>query len=137
MVRALLITLAVLLALAGAATPARAGAEWCDTDPLILVWTPGGQVVPLFVLVGARGLVHFPAAQAASLLATSHTAESAHGGRATRVTVTVIVPDDLFERGFSTRAAVSTGPLGTGKVYAVVEGTSGKAMVLHFTLPIP
>ena len=135
--RVLLAALAVLLAMSVPTTSAQAGAEWCDTDPLVLIRTPGGQIVPVFVLVGARGLEHLPAAQAASLLATSHTVESAGGGRATQVTVTVVVPDDIFERNFPTRAAISSGPLGSGNVHASGEGESGKPMTLSFTLHIP
>ncbi len=138
MMRVLLSALAaVLLVMNVPTTSALAGAEWCDTDPLVLIRTPDGHIVPVFLLVGARGLVHLPAAQAASLLATSHTVESVHGGRATRVTVTVQVPDDLFERNFPTRAAISSGPLGSGKVHATTEGKSGKPMTLRFTIPVP
>jgi hypothetical protein len=138
MMRVLLSALAaVLLAMSVPTTSAQAGAEWCDTDPLILIRTPDGQIVLVFILVGARGLEHLPAAQAASLLATSHTVESTSGGRATQVTVTVEVPDDLFERGFPTRAAITSGPLGSGKVHADTEGKSGQPMILRFTIPIP
>jgi len=51
--------------------------------------------------------------------------------------VTVAVPDDPFGRGFPVRAAASTGPLGTGTVYATAEGVSGTAMTLRFTLDVP
>jgi hypothetical protein len=129
------VALLALLLAASWPSPVRA-AEWCDTDPLVLIVTPEGTLVPVFILVGALGLEHLPAAQAASLLATS-TAEATAGGKATRVTITVTVPDDLFGRGFATRAAASSGPLGTGTVYATAEGRSGTAMVLRFTLPIP
>ena len=137
MVRALLVALVLLAALLGPAVPARAGAEWCDTDPLLLITTPGGHVVPVFILVGTQGLLHLPAAQAASILATSAAAESTAGGRATRVTVTVTVPDDPFGRGFPVRAAASTGPLGTGTVHDAAEGASGAPLALRFTLDIP
>ena len=137
MARGFLIAVAMLLALSAPPAAVQAGAEWCDTDPLVLIRTPGGQIVPIFVLVGARGIEHLPAAQAASLLATSHTTESARGVRATLVTVTVVVPNDLFARGFPTRAAVSGGPLGSGTLYASTEGESGSPMVLRFTLHVP
>jgi len=137
MVRMLLIVLVLCAALLGPVAPARAAAEWCDTDPLLLITTPDGAVVPVFILVGARGAAHLPAAQTASLIATSATAEATAGGRATRVTVTVAVPDDPFGRGFPVRAAASTGPLGTGTVYATAEGVSGTAMTLRFTLDVP
>lgn len=137
MVRMLLIVLVLLGAFLGPAAPARAAAEWCDTDPLLLIRTPGGQLVPVFILVGAQGAEHLPAAQAASLLATSDATEATAGGRATRVTVTVVVPNDPFGQGFPTRAAASTGPLGTGTVYATAERVAGAPMTLRFTLAIP
>ncbi len=137
MVRMLLIALVLCAAVLGPAAPARAAAEWCDTDPLLLLMTPGGTVVPVFILVGARGAVHLPAAQAASLVATDGTADATAGGRATRFTVTVAVPDDPFGQGFPVRAVASAGPLGTGTVYAATEGISGTSMTLRFTLAVP
>ena len=137
MVRMLLLVAVLLRALLGPAAPARAAAEWCDTDPLLLIVTPGGTVVPVFILVGAQGAAHLPAAQAASLLATGATTEATAGGRATRFTVTVAVPDDPLGQGFPTRAAASAGPLGTGTVYAAAAGVSGAPMALRFTLAVP
>ncbi len=137
MVRMLLLVAVLLVAALGPVAPARAAAEWCDTDPLLLIVTPGGTVVPVFILVGARGAEHLAAAQGASLLATSGTAEATAGGRATRVTVTVSVPNDPFGDNFPTRAAAGAGPLGTGIVYASSSGVSGASMTLRFTLPIP
>lgn len=137
MVRALLVVLVLLAALLGSAAPTRAGAEWCDTDPLLLITTPGGHVVPIFILLSVQGLEHLPAAQAASLLAISDTTRTTAGGRATRVIVTVTVPDDPFGRGFPVRAVASTGPLGTGTIHATAEGTSGVPLDLRFTLDIP
>jgi hypothetical protein len=119
------------------ASPARAGAEWCDTDPLVLVRTPAGNLVPVFTLVGAQGTEHLAAALAASLLYTAATTEEAPGGRATRVTLSVLVPDDLAGRTFPVRAAASTGPLASGIVYAAATGVSGRALTLNFTLAVP
>jgi len=136
-IRVVLIALAVLVAAGWQAAPAQAAAEWCDTDPLLLIVTPGGQIIPVFVLVGARGPEHLLSAQAASLLMTSQTTRSVDGGRATQITVTVVVPNDLFGRGFPTRAAVSSGPLGSGIIHADSDGQSGAPMTMRFTLPIP
>ena len=135
--RVLVAVLAAAAVALAAAAPARAGAEWCETDPLLLIQTPAGTLVPVFLLVGAQGLLHLPAAQAASLVATTSTAEATAGGRATRVTVTVTVPNDPFGAGFPARAATSSGPLGSGTGYATAEGVSGAPMTLRFTLPIP
>jgi hypothetical protein len=134
--RRLLIVAALLLATLAA--PAGAGAaDWCDTDPLVLITTPGGNVAPVYVLVGAAGLEHLPAVQAASILSTTETVAARAGGQATRVTLTVTVPDDAFAIGFPTRAAASSGPPATGTVYDQTTGSSGQAMVLRFTLPVP
>ena len=137
MLRALLVATILLAALLGPGTPAVAAAEWCDTDPVLLIRTPDGGVVAAYLLVGALGAQHLPAALAASVLAAAEPLEATGGGRALRVTATVTVPHDLFDRGFPTRALVSSGPLGTGTVYAATEGTSGAPMTLRFTLPAP
>ena len=137
MARILLIALVVIVTLLGTTPPAVSAAEWCDTDPLLLIRTPDGGVVTAYLLVGALGAQHLPAALAASLLAAAEPLEATEGGRAMRVTATITVPDDLFASGFPTRAIVSSGPLGTGTVYAHVEGTSGAPMRLRFTLPTP
>ena len=134
--RVLVAVLAVAAAALAAAGPARAGAEWCETDPLLVVATPGGHLVAVYLLVGAQGLEHLPAALAASLLASA-APDSTAGGRATRVTVTVTVPDDAFGAGFPARAAVSSGPLGGGTAYDSIEGVSGAPMTLRFTLAVP
>lgn len=138
MVRALLVALVLLAALLGPASPARAGAEWCDTDPLVLVTTPDGDVIPVYVLIGVLGAEHLSAALVATLLiAVGEPVEATGGGRALRVTITVTVPDDAFASGFPVRAAASTGPLGTGTVHAAAEGASGAPLALRFTLDIP
>jgi hypothetical protein len=137
MARLLLSLVVVLGATWVPSASAGAAAEWCDTDPPLLIETPESGVVAVYLLVGARGAEHLPAALAASLLAAAEPIDAAEGGRKVRVTATVTVPDDHFARGFPTRALVSSGPLGTGAVYAATEGTSGKAMTLRFTLAVP
>ena len=137
MARLLVIALVVSVAIFGSTPRAVGAAEWCDTDPVLVIETPGGALVTVYLLVGALGAEHLPAAQAASLLAANETVKSVAGGQATRVTVTVTVPDDPFASGFPTRATVSSLPLGSGVVYDATEGTSGAPMTLRFTLPIP
>jgi hypothetical protein len=131
--------LAVLLAGPAAAPPVIAAAEWCDTDPLVWVTTPGGAVVPVFVLIGALRREHLPAVLAASarLLNITVAGVTAPGGRGTQVVLAVLVEDDAHAAGFPTRATASSRALGRGVVYAHAEGTSGTAMVLTFTLPQP
>ena len=137
MARVLLIALVVVVTLLAPAAPAHAAAEWCDTDPLLLIRTPDGGVVTVYLLVGALGAEHLPAVLAASLLAATEPLEATEGRRALRVIATVTVPNDLFGPGFPTRALVTSGPLGSGAVYAATEGASGAPMTLRFTLPMP
>ena len=111
-----------------------AGAEWCDTDPLVLVQTPGGATVPVYVTNGALGVEHLPAVL---LAAISYTASPTNGGRATLVKMDVVVPDDEFASRFPTRSVASTGPMATGAIYASTTGYSGKVMRLVFKLDVP
>jgi hypothetical protein len=127
----LLPALALLAALAG---PVAAGEEWCDTDPLLLIRTPAGAIVPVYVTSGALGVEH----QAAVLLVTTqYTAQSVQGGRATLVQVSDTVPSDVFAASFATRFVVSSGPMGTALIYGQATGTSGQPMALSFTLAVP
>jgi hypothetical protein len=130
----ILLCAALVLLLGGPAPPAGAGEEWCETDPVVAVRTPAGNVVPVFVLTGAAGLEHLPAAQAASY---AYTVQSLAGGAATRVRLEVRVPTVPVGAPFPTRATASTGPLGTGTVLDSATGSSGEAMRLTFTLGVP
>lgn len=135
MARIVVATMVAVLLLVGAGQqPVGAGEEWCDTDPLVTVVTPAGNVVPVFVLTGAAGLQHLPAAQVA---AYDHEVTPADGGKGTAVTLRVTVPTLLAGEPFPTRATASTGPLGTLTVLDRSEGTSGQAMVLRFKLAVP
>lgn len=133
--RRLFLTLMTLVMLLTAFTPvARAGEEWCDTDPLVVIETPGGALVPVYVTNGALGLEHLAAAQTATITTS---VKSVENGRATQVKVEVLVPDDLFGSHFATRSVVSSGPLGTGTVFATTSGYSGEVMKMTFTLDVP
>ena len=120
-------------ALLAAPTPALASDTWCDVDPVQLVITSGGRLVPIFVTNGAPSLLYAPQLLLAHI---SHSTESLNGGTATRVTVRVTVPNGLFGRTFPTRSVVTSGPLGLLDIYATGSGTSGSPMVMTFTLPI-
>jgi hypothetical protein len=109
-------------------------AEWCDTDPLVLIKTPGGTLVPVFVSSGALGAEHLPAVLLASI---DYSTQAIAGGGATRVHLDVTVPDDLLGWHFPTRTVASTGPLATGTIYASATGYSGRTMTLTFTLDVP
>jgi hypothetical protein len=129
----------LLLVAASVAVPvgepvALASDDWCDTDPILLIHTPAGRLVPVFVTVGAHNILFTPDTLLGSLL-VSYTAAPASNGAATNVSVVVSVPPSLLDPSFATRATVSTGALGTGTVYARATGTSGAPSALTFQLP--
>jgi hypothetical protein len=122
-----------LLLLAGSATGG-ASEEWCEYDPVVLVTTPGGIPVPVYLLVGAAGVEHLPLVIAAQ---HSYVIEAGGGGRATQVRLQVLVPNRLDGGVFATRVTASTGPLGTGTILGTTTGTSGSPMTLRFKLDVP
>ena len=128
---AAIVAVALLLALAPGMS---AGAKWCDEDPLVLIQTPGGSLVPVYVTVGALGTEHLPAVL---LAAITYTAKPVHDGRATHVQLDVVLPDDEFASHFETRATASTGPMATGTIYDSTYGYSGEVMRLVFKLDVP
>src|SRR5919199_2915014 len=79
--------------------PVALAAEWCDTDPLVAITTPGGNVVPVYVMVGALGAEHLPAAQVASILYTTASDKATAGGAPTKVGPTGLVPEAPFPPG--------------------------------------
>jgi hypothetical protein len=111
-----------------------AAAEWCDTDPLVLIKTPGGTLVPVFVTSGALGVQHMPAVLLARM---DYSTRAVEGGTATLVQLDVVVPGDLLDSHFPTRTVASTGPLATGTIHARATGYSGETMTLTFTLDVP
>lgn len=113
---------------------ARAGEEFCSADPLVLIQTSGGRIVPVFVTTSARGAEHLPAVLAAEIRYAVQTTED---GRATRVKMEVFVADDQFGEHFDTRTVASSSPLATGAVHANAVGHSGRVMRMTFTLSVP
>ena len=108
---------------------------WCDSDPILVVRTPAGNLVPVYYNVGAQSLLFTPNTLLAALV-MSYTAVPTSGGAATKVTLVVMVPS-LLDQSFATRDIVSTGAFGTGTVYAYTSGVSGEAMTSTFKLPYP
>ena len=129
---------AMVLALVPAVTLApaasAASSEWCDVDPIVVIRTPKGNLVPVFNTMGVQGLQHQPAMLLARV---SYTVKPADQGRKTLVTLDVTIPEGLFGRDFATRTTISTGPLGTLKVLGKAQGESGRAMRVQFTLDTP
>ena len=121
------------LLLAGLAPAARASEQWCEDDPLVLVTTPSGVVVPVYVTNGALGLEHLAALQLARI---TYSVRAVEGERATLVQMEVVVPGDWLDDQFKTRSTASTGPLKTGAVLASDTGVSGRPMYLQFKLNV-
>ena len=129
--------LAALLGVLAGAAPvgvAQAGEQWCETDPLVVIRTPSGELVPLFVTNGAAGVEYLALVQLARM---DYTTVSVEGARATLVRLLVIVPSTWDGRRFATSSVVSTGPLKTGTVLASASGQSGLPMRLEFRLDRP
>ena len=129
-----LFAVVALLVMSIAAPVANASDGWCDTDPILLIHTPAGRLVPVYVMVGAQNLLFTPDTMLGSLL-LSYTAAPTSNGSATNVSVVVTVPPSLLDPSFATRETVSTGAFGTGTVFARAAGTSGTATALTFQLP--
>ena len=53
MARVLVAVSVVLLLVTGSVRDSYASEEWCEYDPLVLVTTPGGNIIPVYVLTGA------------------------------------------------------------------------------------
>jgi hypothetical protein len=134
MVRFLLAVVISTLLLVAPSGSASASAEWCEFDPVVLIVTPGGAIVPVYVTSGALGIEHLLAAQLAEI---RYQAQPGKAGKSTRVRLQVLIRDDLFDSKFPTRSAASTGPLATGLVYARASGVSGGTMEMAFVLDIP
>ncbi|HEX2033572.1 MAG TPA: hypothetical protein VHS99_05255 [Chloroflexota bacterium] len=117
----------------GSTPVAGAGAEWCECDPLVVVATPGGALVPVFVTNAGLGLLHLAAVQLAQL---TYTVTPVPNGQQTQVNLRVLIPNDLFGE-FPTRSTASSGPLRTGTIYATAQGHCGQPLHLTFTLNVP
>ena len=114
-------------------TSAGAWATYCDWDPLVLVVTPSGHVVPVYDSVWTSQLLQL------GLPLESYTTSrvyDAGGNPETLVDMTIYVPLGLLF-SFNVHDMVTSGPLGTGAVYAQANGTSGTPVHLKFRLHVP
>jgi hypothetical protein len=136
--RALLCLLLLVVTLTGAihAPLALASDGWCDTDPILVVHTPTGRLVPVYVTVGAHSLLLTPDTLLGSVV-LGYSAAATSNGKATQVTAVVYVPRLLLSGPFETRSMVSSGAFGTGTLYAQAQGVSGEPITLVFELPYP
>ena len=131
---AVAMVLALLPAVTLAPAASAASDEWCDLDPIVVIRTPGGNLVPLYHTDGVQGLKHQPALLVAKV---SYTVQPVDGGQKTLVTMDVTLPEGLWGRDFATRTVISTGPMGTLRVLGRAQGQSGRPMRVQFTLDTP
>ncbi len=111
---------------------AAAWATYCDWDPLVLIVTPGGHIVPVYDSVWTSSPLQI------GLPLESYTATRVYdsvGRPMTAVDVKITVVAGLLFN-FSVRDMVTSGLLGSGTVYAEKYGTSGTPVHLKFTLPV-
>lgn len=114
---------------------AAAGDQWCEYDPVVVITTPQGAQVPVYVTNGAAGGPEYaPAVLAAQMV---YTAEPGHnwGGQGTHVHLYVVVPSDGSGNSVATRSVASSGPAKSGVIYGKATGVSGQVMELMFNLP--
>lgn len=116
------------------AAPTSAGAwvTFCDWDPIVLVATPAGHIVPVYDSVWTSSPLDL------GVPLESYTASRAYdksGHPVTAVNMTISVPTGLLFR-YTTKTMVTSGLLGTGTIYAWQYGTSGAPVNLKFTLPV-
>lgn len=128
------LSLGILLTMAIPASVAMASDGWCDTDPILVIQTPAGRPVPVYVDVGAQSLLVSPNTLLGSIV-LSYTAVPTRDAEATSVTAVIRVPPSALEPSFATRNIISTGAFGTGTIYAYAPGRSGNPTALTFSLP--
>lgn len=116
-------------------SPATAGAwsTYCDWDPLVLVVTPAGNVVPMYDSVWTSNLLDVGLPVESTSTSRVY---SPQGAPETAVTVTIAVPTGLLFR-YATTDEITTGLLGSGTVYARGNGWSGTPVTLKFVLDTP
>jgi hypothetical protein len=98
--------LAALLFVGFTASVPQVGAmeEWCEDDPPVVLTTPAGNQVLVYVTSGALGIQHLPSVQVAQIVTG---VQPANGGAATQVTTRVTVLNDVFGSDYPTRTTVS------------------------------
>ncbi|HYM96756.1 MAG TPA: hypothetical protein VET26_05630 [Candidatus Sulfotelmatobacter sp.] len=129
--RRLLVAAALAVGLIAASPgPAAASVVWCDWDPIVLVITPAGHLVPVYDSVWSGSALDLALPVAGYTVARTFDAE---GRPQTQVDMAITVPTGLLF-SYSTMDEVTTGLLGSGKLLARAYGTSGRTVHLRFTL---
>jgi ABC-type microcin C transport system permease subunit YejE len=138
-----------LLVLVTLAPTSLAAEDWCSDDPLMVLATPDGSAVPVYVLTSAP-IGHIGSVMAATYrYSADHYVRDAAGDLGTVFTIYVTVPNDPISGPFGLYDAVNSGPATGGSVegyqmavasgitYVSTSGTSGTAVALTFDYPQP
>lgn len=133
MKRALVAAVLAAGVLIASPTTAGAWATFCDWDPLVLVVTPSGHVVPVYDSVWTPSLLDLGIPLESYTVSRTH---SRKGAPETLVDMTISVPTGLLFK-YQTIDEVTSGLLGSGTVYARANGYSGTPVHLKFTLASP
>jgi hypothetical protein len=117
------------------ASPATAGAwaTFCDWDPLVLVVTPSGNIVPVYDSVWTSSPIDLGVPLESYTVSRTY---SRTGKPETLVDMTITVPTGLL-LSYQTTDEVTSGLLGSGTMYARANGYSGTPVHLKFTLATP
>ena len=115
-------------------SPVQAGAwfAFCDWDPLVLIVTPAGHVVPVYDSVWTASPLDLGVPLESYTTARVYDAQN---HPETAVDLAITVPTGLLFR-YNVTDEVTSGLLGSGTVYAVKSGTSGTPVHLKFVLRI-
>ena len=115
-------------------SPTSAGAwlTYCDWDPIVLIVTPAGHVVPVYDSVWTSSPLDLGVPTESYTVSRTY---DSSGRPQTAVAMTITVPTGLLLR-YTTEDMVTSGLLGSGTVYAWQYGTSGTPVHLKFTLPV-
>ena len=114
-------------------TSAGAWATYCDWDPLVLIVSPAGHIVPVYDSVWTSSPLDLGLPLESYTVARAY---DAGGNPVTVVHMTISVPTGLLFR-YAVTDEVTTGLLGSGTVLARQSGTSGTPVHLTFTLHTP
>lgn len=133
MKRALVAAVLAAGILFASSTTAGAWATFCDWDPLVLVVTPSGHIVPVYDSVWTSSLIDLGVPVESYTVSRTY---SRSGKPETLVDMTISVPTGLLLR-YETTDEVTSGLLGSGTVYARANGYSGAPVHLKFVLATP
>ena len=118
---------------AGSAVGAAAWESYCDWDPVVLVVTPAGNVVPVYDSVWTSTPLNIGLPLESYRTSRVY---SSSGAPETAVDMAITVPTGLLFQ-FQTQDMVTTGLLGGGTVLAQKSGWSGQTLHLKFVLAQP